>query len=927
MTSLLLRVFALIGAVVTLMVAPAYAQGSSGSIGGRVVDAASKPLGGATVQYSGATSGRVSSGADGSFMIAGLAPGVYRITVSKPGYSEAPSADIVVTAGQIASITPTLIASSFSSLQEIGRVSSTSSSIAINTSAAAVSTISQQTLVDQGDPQVKAVLQQIPGVVVSNPGVYGTVGELGAIGSNGASPGAQALVQIRGALAYETESLIDGHPIALGRSGAFDASYLTSYFLQDIEVVKGPGSVTPNVNYAINGTVNYRTLDPTPTAKESVDLGIDRFGGTLLNARLTGTTGHLGYAFDYLSSGTPGAQSNYPGVYTFGVGAYTFINGLPVNTMLTPSCNYGGATPSGFLPGSELVYSCPDVLANSPINTQFFQRAGLAKLRYAFSPSTSVTASYITSYQNYMEQGTTSFYLPGYTFDPGAGYTGPSFSGANCCNNAENRLNTTNVTGLFQAEFRTSLGLDSFLAQYYRAGSDNNLSSPWVVAGTQTLYGGPIYLYGAATPTIYTGQSVSVANYGTYYGILDLNTQSGFTVEDTHPISDIGSLTASYDREHTTSYTDYTSELTTTTFANNYLIPAGSGQTFGTVMIRADANIAKNVAATLGYYFINYDNHYASTGSTFQDSSSSANFPRLATTWRASSDTSVRFSTGGSIAPPYIYLVGNPGGPPQPNNLPVPTYFTQTVNSGNVLPEEAWSYDLGADQRIGKSTVVSADLYLTKLRDQYLNEVVAAGTVPYNGVDYPLYQTTTANLGHSQYSGVEISARHTPASGLGYTGNVALVRAYPYDLPPNIYSTASGPYTTNLAVIPNANFFASGPGFNGISPGSVPYATGYAEVNYTTRHGLYASFGETYFGNNNSYDEPAFFVSHATLRIPLTKNLSVQASGDNLFNAYGQSYYNLYGGVPIPLANGYLGPTSAGNYGPATVHVLLHINL
>ncbi len=107
----------------------------------------------------------------------------------------------------------------------------------------------------------------------------------------------------------------------------------------------------------------------------------------------------------------------------------------------------------------------------------------------------------------------------------------------------------------------------------------------------------------------------------------------------------------------------------------------------------------------------------------------------------------------------------------------------------------------------------------------------------------------------------------------------------------------------------------------------MPYATGYAEVNDTTRRGLYASFGETYFGNNDSYDEPAFFVAHATLRIPLTKNLSVQASGDNLFNAYGQSYYNLYGGVPIPLANGYLGPTSAANYGPATVHVLLHINL
>src|SRR5690348_17122450 len=97
------------------------------------------------------------------------------------------------------------------------------------------------------------------------------------------------LPRFGGGLPYETESLIDGHPISLGQQGYFSPSAISPYELQNVEVVKGPGATSPSINYAINGTVNYRTLEPTLKPEESVDLGEDQYGGNFANFRVTGT--------------------------------------------------------------------------------------------------------------------------------------------------------------------------------------------------------------------------------------------------------------------------------------------------------------------------------------------------------------------------------------------------------------------------------------------------------------------------------------------------------------------------------------------------------------------------------------------------------------------------------------------------------------
>jgi outer membrane receptor protein involved in Fe transport len=142
-------------------------------------------------------------------------------------------------------------------------------------------------------------------------------------------------------------------------------------------------------------------------------------------------------------------------------------------------------------------------------------------------------------------------------------------------------------------------------------------------------------------------------------------------------------------------------------------------------------------------------------------------------------------------------------------------------------------------------------------------------------------------------------------------------------LPPGFYDTTAGPNTTNLAVIPNINFQPSGDGYNGLSNGRIPYSMGYGELNYRTRSAYYL-LGVTYFGPNNTYNQPAFGVVNASARWQLAKHTSLALTGYNLTGAYNDRFFTLFGGVPVPLVNGALGATAGINVGPANFHLILH---
>jgi len=159
--------------------------------------------------------------------------------------------------------------------------------------------------------------------------------------------------------------------------------------------------------------------------------------------------------------------------------------------------------------------------------------------------------------------------------------------------------------------------------------------------------------------------------------------------------------------------------------------------------------------------------------------------------------------------------------------------------------------------------------------------------------------------------------RRDPARGLGYTLQGALLRAYPYNISPSFYAGSGGPFTTNLGVVPFINFGSH----QTVSNQAIPYSQGYAELRYRGPGGSLLSFGETYYGPNNSLNEPAFFVANATARVPVGRWTSLQLSVDNLFNAYGDPITTEFTGLNQPLVNGQFYSSNANVIGPRNVRL------
>ncbi len=314
-------------------------------------------------------------------------PGVYTVSVQHAGYLTGTEQDFAVVAGTPASLNVQLAVPTLTSLRSIGSTRTTFSRAAFNTSSASINVVTTQAFIDQGQPQVKAVLNEVPGLVISLPATSG----------NGAAPGAITFPNIRGGLSFETASLIDGHPVSVGSYGDYVTTFLSPYVLGSIELVKGPGALAPEVNYAIGGTVNFRTLDPTAKPSGYEVLGFDSFGGQFSNFGYSNTVlnNKLGVVVDYAVDGSPGPLYNYTALQS-GSGSW-IVNGHAITT---------NPVTSPIIPGTPTRYNAQSETAlygGLPVSTTYTNHSELVKLRYNFSPTTSVTASYLGS-QTWTEQ-------------------------------------------------------------------------------------------------------------------------------------------------------------------------------------------------------------------------------------------------------------------------------------------------------------------------------------------------------------------------------------------------------------------------------------------------------------------------------------------------------------------------------------------
>lgn len=949
--------------------------------------------------------------AQGKFTFSAVQTGLYSLQVSKAGYSVFRDDNVAAFIGETFTENVTLAESSFSSLKTIASVSTHQAGVAqINTSSAAIDTISAQTFEDQGSQQVTTVLNETPGIFLTpySPGNGNP--------SNGASPASLQTPQIRGALPYETESLIDGHPVSVGAAGTYSPNLVNPFLLQNVELVKGPGSMPAEINYAINGTVNYVTLEPTADNRESGMFGSDKWGGISVGFKVTGETKNhkIGYAAGYVTDGAPGPLQNFkvqgsqilldagpPG------GPY-YVNGQQL-AMLAPVGE--GFAPGAFAPydGMGVVFAEPLTGCCYSMDTGYHSNSELAKLVFNFSNNTSLKLSYLGG-QSVNGNGDVEAYnttpvantgLPAFSYQPcGAGNpnqaltcnpfatgsgTCPSVSGPACGTPIPFDLSSFNGLGynyyqqnLFQGEFRTTLGqTGTVLARYY-SGSLNEydteganavnvtlnnvygtvpLCAPGIAynpaTATCTVPGGPVGGV-PATNTTFTGQSVNFQTASAANTFFTNDTMNGGTLELQEQLGE-NTFTLAYD--HSEQASSETADEPSVGIVVQSPV-AGSKQTFNTLSLRGTIILTPKVLVNFGDYAINYTSHYSiNGGATFNDSSHAYNEPRAALTWQPNNDTIYRASAGGSVAPPYISLVSS-GGPTWSQiigGVPAAGYV-QDANNGDVAAETAFSYDLGVDHRIARATSVSMDLYFTQLHNMFFTQsstVTGAAAAGCPGLipatAGPCVVQETANLGQSRYEGIEFAVNHVPQYGLGYRLQGSLQRAFTYNLPPYFYCSGGtvpiGPgcaYNTNLAVLPEVNFggqptaLAGAP--NGVAGARVPYASAYGELSWLGHFGQYYNLGLTYFGNNNSYNEPAFFVLGANVRFKLNdRGTRMQLSADNLLGANSQPYAGFFNGTPLPLVKGatannpftgapgpvYYAATAAGNYGPTTLRLIL----
>ena len=914
-------------ALVLLFVAPIVAFAQSGvAVTGSVTDESGAPIAGVTVTLKGPATQSTESDAKGAFAFSAVPPGIYVLSATKAGYTTAVQNDITILAGQSTTLAVRMGVATFSTLRTIASVRTTGN--AINTSAASVNVVNTQTFINQAQPQVTRVLSQVPGLQISFP----------SNSANAAAPGAITIPNIRAATSYETASLIDGHPISVGQYGDNVTTFLNAFMFSNIEVIKGPGADSPEVNNAIGGTTNFHTKDPTASPAAQMLFGVDNRGGTLSNFSFSDTVGRLGFVIDLATDNNPSALNNKQVYYdpSFGQMPGIVLNG---NSQSSPVANT-----NSYITNKFPLLACCYTLYGS-----LDQTAELAKLRYKLSPSTAFTVTYMGNQSTSDQNGNTSDFTNGF-FTPGAGYSGPLQAGpiqvATIFPGAYS--GEFNNEPIIQGEIASTIGKDSILARYYQAtisryqfqgGSPSSLDYNNI-----TLYGTSSSNYGG---TINFNGAGARVGFNDFYQEPELDKLQGGTFEYQHPLANNDLITFSAERTWAQS-TDY-SIFSGPFYSFN--LPPGTNQTLTTYLLRGHFYAGPRLEATLSNYFNTYSSTYPincvsscnsqaaaqfGTGVIFQTTNNTHFDPRVSFVFRPNSNSSIRASAGSAIAPPFLGLLNQITSAPSyssGSNVAI-----ESQSNGNLKPETGFGYDLGGDVRLhDHQTIVTGDVYLTNLFNRFFGQTVNTGLVcgtanPCSGgapPGTPIVNQTNTNISNARFEGIELELRRQPAVGFGFDLSGALQRGYYYNLPPYFYCSIPGPGCTpdqNLNIISGENTNGVGVGIGGLSYNGnmrIPYSQGNAEFSYSFSNGAYASLGETYYGHNNSLNEPAFGIGYATVRYPINDTLALQISGDNIFNAYPGYLPINGGGVAIPLYGGQTAATTGNVLGPATWRLVL----
>ncbi|HTV74881.1 MAG TPA: TonB-dependent receptor [Candidatus Acidoferrales bacterium] len=368
----------------------------------------------------------------------------------------------------------------------------------------------------------------------------------------------------------------------------------------------------------------------------------------------------------------------------------------------------------------------------------------------------------------------------------------------------------------------------------------------------------------------------------------------------------------------------------------------GTSYAAESAMLRAILHVSSKIDTTLAGYFNHYYFHTSpDNGVTWNNTDFTHLDERVGLTFRPNTASSIRFAVGSSIAPPFAGAYTNGETPFGPNNYSTlscsggggtatNSYCTLSLPATNLKAETAFGYDLGGSFHvIDTATVLDVDTYYEDLYNQFFNGASSescAIVCPAAYAAYPLILSKEQNVSNARYKGVELSLHRDPAVGFGYIVQGNLEQGCPYNVSPVLYGNPVNG-GANLAAVPCgvSNYIPPGDGtgvnsdsVTGIARNATPYAGGYGELAYHTLSGGVVAFGEEYYGNNNTYNIPPFFVAHATLAFPVYgKSNLLQFTGYNIFNADSNPFVTQEEGIPEPLINGQYGLTNAFGIGPA----------
>jgi outer membrane receptor protein involved in Fe transport len=871
------------------------APATTGTITGKVTDGSGKPLGGVHIAINGPSATETTTKSDGSYSVA-VPPGVYSVTISAAGFQATQQDGVAVVSGSSIALTTTLTAAS---LTTIGHVTvGGGASTAVSSTSASDTRLSQATIRSEGQDQVVNLLDQLPGVEVLR------------VGGGSNEPGANASISIRGAQPYESQILIDGHPVNTIGNGAygFNTTFINSILLSGVEVSKGPGSLPNTVTDAVGGTVNFQTAPITSKPSGELMTQIDSFGGWTYGVRFSDTIGKLGFLVGVARETTPGYLAPQD-LYGFGRASFFSPYTSPTypetgnNQIYSPSQSYVGV----------LNYKYP-------ATSDFDNHSSLFKLAYNFSSVTSIQLSSYSTQTWLDETGNNvgNIYakiVPCISTYPAAPTctTGPTVPNINqnwTNQNYAGLIGQTVPINLYAgypdtyetdsepittADLRTVIGPGTLLARYYAGAITRN-----VIQNNDYSAIGPCYTpacaYVGDIPGLSSNPDADDNGYsGEAYFEETKDVLHGFDAQYTVLFGDTDYLTLGFDN-HGDSYSYQE------VYASGFYPPYCEDQACAYALVTPKPTFLKVNSSTVslrgGFLLMpklqlevgGYASNTTYVGSRFD--------PRGGLTWKPSSKLSFRASAGSAYVEPYEGLIN------------ATAYVSKHVYYpvSNFSAETSMGYDFGADFKYGRDSLLSADYYSTNIYNRYATiDLTTSGT--YAGTPYTSTVIPTSQ-GQALNQGFEISVLHAPKVGFGYHAVVDLLRDYFYGQSGVPLKNFGGVF---LGPLPN----------NGVQLPGYPYSKMRGDLTYQLASGTNFRLSATTFGANNSFGQPGFTLLDGAVKVPF-KSFDVILGATNILNKDDYATGGVYfGGYTYQTLGGGIGPTNYEYATPQTVYLQL----